>query len=297
MNRREQGFLLLTSHLGDPVRRVLTMAQLRTLANRVPLMKPGEAERDMTVQDLTAIGYDRTAAQRILDLLAGDEQLQWYVRRGAKKDCYPITRVSDGYPQVLRKRLGLEAPGCLWAKGDASLLELPAVALVGSRDLLPENREFARQVGRRAAQQGFVLVSGNARGADRAAQNACLEAGGKVISVVADSLEAHMPRENLLYLSEDGYDLPFSSLRALSRNRVIHCLGSVTFVAQSDLEKGGTWDGTAKNLRHGWSSVYGYEDGSPAMEALSRRGAVLIQMDALSDFLALQKNTLNFIDQ
>ena len=35
MNPRERGFLLLTSHLGDPDRSVLTVAQLRTLAMRI----------------------------------------------------------------------------------------------------------------------------------------------------------------------------------------------------------------------------------------------------------------------
>ena len=35
MNPRERGFLLLTSHLGDPERKVLTVAQLRSLALRM----------------------------------------------------------------------------------------------------------------------------------------------------------------------------------------------------------------------------------------------------------------------
>ena len=43
MNRRERGFLLLTSHLGDPERKVLTVSQLRTLAQnrRVMVTDPG----------------------------------------------------------------------------------------------------------------------------------------------------------------------------------------------------------------------------------------------------------------
>ena len=35
MNQRERGFLLLTSYLGDPERKVLTVAQLRSLAMRM----------------------------------------------------------------------------------------------------------------------------------------------------------------------------------------------------------------------------------------------------------------------
>ena len=100
--------------------------------------------------------------------------------------CHPISRVGEEYPQSIHNRLGLDAPGCLWSRGDLELLQKPAVALVGSRDLAPDNLAFAKEVGRQAARQGYVLVSGNARGADRAAQDSCLEAGGEVIAIVAD---------------------------------------------------------------------------------------------------------------
>ena len=76
-----------------------------------------------------------------------------------------------------------------------------------------------------------------------------------MISVVADRLEDHREKENVLYLSEEGYDMAFSAQRALSRNRVIHALGIKTFVAQSRLI-GGTWDGTTNNLKNGFSSVF-----------------------------------------
>ena len=122
MNPREAGFLLLTSHLGDPHRKVLTAAQLRKLAARI---KGGEApaeQRELEENDLVALGYDRQTAHRIVTLLSQQEQMDWYLRKGALADCYPITRVSPGYPLRLRKRLGEDSPGCLWAKGDVSLL-------------------------------------------------------------------------------------------------------------------------------------------------------------------------------
>jgi len=152
-------------------------------------------------------------------------------------------------------------------------LELPGVCLVGSRNLEPLNAAFAWEAGRQAAIQGYVLISGNANGADQAAQNGALENGGKVISVVADRLLDHPAKENVLYLSEEGYDLPFSAIRALSRNRVIHTLGSLALVAQCSLGKGGTWDGTVKNLKNRWTPVYCLDDGSKAMDALVQMGA------------------------
>ena len=295
MTAREQGFLLLSSHFGDPGRKVLTAPQMRILAGRARLI-PNE-DREMRPEDLIAVGYDRAMAERIVGLLQDTEQLQWYVRRGRKQDCIPVTRVSAGYPERLRNRLGLDSPGCLWVKGDIALLAEPMIALVGSRELLMPNREFAREAGRQAAYQGYVLVSGNARGADRAAQDACLEAGGRVVSVVADSLEEKPLRKNVLYLSEDGFDLPFSTQRALSRNRIIHALARRTLVAQCDLGKGGSWDGTTYNLRRELSPVFCFDDGSPAMAELVQMGAVAIAMRELADLGQLQENTLNFIDQ
>jgi predicted Rossmann fold nucleotide-binding protein DprA/Smf involved in DNA uptake len=168
---------------------------------------------------------------------------------------------------------------------------------VGSRELVAENRDFAWEVGRQAARQGFTLVSGNARGADQTAQDACLEAGGRVISVVADELVRHSKREGILYLSESAFEEGFSAQRALSRNRCIHALGEKTFVAQSSYQHGGTWDGTVKNLRFGWSPVFCFDDGSPAMALLGQMGARLVDRANLTDLNALAEGQLTLFGE
>lgn len=289
MNALEAGFLLLTSQLGDPDRKPLTVAQFRTLAQRVRNSEHLAAERELQTQDLLVLGYSQQMAQRIVTLLEDQTLLEYYLSRARKCDCVPLTRAGEMYPLRVRQALGEDSPGCLWAKGDLSLLEKPCVSLVGSRDLRTDNRKFARQVGFAAAKQGFVLVSGNARGADKTAQESCLEAGGSVICVVADSLEKQKPAQNVLCLSEEGFDSPFSSQRALSRNRVIHTMGAATFVAQSSYGAGGSWDGTAKNLQHDWNCVFCYDDGSDAAAELGQMGAHLIQSDDLRDINMLLK--------
>ncbi|MBQ8835397.1 MAG: DNA-protecting protein DprA [Oscillospiraceae bacterium] len=295
MNPREKGFLLLTSHLGDPERKPLTTAQLRTLTDRVRNADIPDGDRKLHAGDLVSLGYSREMARRIVELLEEEDVLEHYLQRGARLGCVPITRVNPEYPLILRQRLGLDSPGCLWVKGDLALLNTPAIALVGSRELREENRDFAAEVGRQAAIQGLTLVSGNARGSDRTAQNACLASGGRVISVVADELAKQPLRENVLYVSEEDFDEPFSAIRALSRNRVIHALGRMVFVAQSDLGKGGTWDGTVKNLRFGWSPVACCRDGSEASFQLEQMGAYLIEQEDIRDFGSLlQKETTLF---
>lgn len=297
MTGAEAGFLMLTSQLGNPDRKPLSVSQMRMLGNRVRAAEKDPTPRDLTRKDLLSLGYGREMADRILRLLEEEELLRYYCRRAEKRDCYPLTRVTAGYPEPLRRKLGEETPGCLWYKGDISLLSQPMVALVGSRDLQESNRRFAAEVGRQAARQGYVLVSGNARGADQAAQNACLQFGGRVISVVADNLAEKTVRENVLYLSEDGYDCAFTAQRAISRNRVIHALAERTFVAQSGLQTGGTWDGTVKNLRHEWSKVYCFADGTPATQLLMQLGAEEITEKELLHFEALSSGILGFLDE
>ena len=294
MTARERGFLLLSSHLGEKRRKPLTTAQLRVLADRVQHAVISAEDRELELRDLAALGYGPEMAGRIVALLAEEDVLDYYLRKGQILCCTPITRVSEGYPLHLRKRLGLDSPGVLWARGDVSLLNQPMVALVGSRELRKDNWHFAAEVGRQAALQGYVLVSGNARGADRTAQESCLAAGGRVISVVADELWKQPIRENVLYLSEDDFEEGFSAQRALSRNRVIHALGIVTFVAQASHGIGGTWDGTVKNLQNGWSDVYGFDDGSDAMTELAQMGLELIGMEDLAAFYDLPKD-ISFI--
>lgn len=297
MRAAERGFLLLSSCLGDPARHPLTTAQLRTLADRSWQLDGVDTERDIAPEDLAALGYGTSMARRIVDLLSQEDVLDHYLTRARRVGCIPLTRVSEGYPLRLRKRLGLDSPGVLWAKGDLEILNTPKIALVGSRDLLDENRRFAQEVGRQAALQGYALVSGNARGADRTAQDSCLEAGGSVICVVADELSRQPDRENILFLSEEDFDAPFTAQRAISRNRVIHALGEKTLVAQCSYGTGGTWDGTVKNLRFGWSDVFCFADGTDSMAHLEQMGAALIPPEPLSNLAGLIPNTRNLFDQ
>ena len=283
MTGAERGFLLLCCHLGNPERRPLTVAQFRKLSRRVREAEKAPGDRELALSDLTRLGYGKFDAEQILSLFSEEDLLDRYLRKAERAGCIPLTPLSPGYPRRLWEALGDDAPACLWARGDLSLLQEPGIALVGSRDLHPKNREFARQAGIQAAKQDLILISGNARGADRTAQEAALANGGRVISILADRLTDHDPRENLLYLSEEGYDLEFSAQRAISRNRCIHALGQVSIAAQCSLRTGGTWDGSVKNLRFGWSPLYIFDDGSESADLLTEMGAVKISFDALKD--------------
>ena len=96
-------------------------------------------------------------------------------------------------------------------------------------------------------------------------------------------------------MPEEGFDLQFSAARALQRNRIIHSFSEKTFVAQCSLGKGGTWSGTADNLRKGWSQVICYDDGSDASRELACMGAVCVDGGMLKNIGQILPGTDSFL--
>lgn len=288
MTAAERGFLLLCAELGDG-RKPLTPAQFRTLKARVLAsdLPAGDPREPLTEAALRALGCGTALSAQIASLLGREQALDAYLSIAEELGIRPLTRVSADYPARLR-RLGEAAPAVLFCRGNASLPDRPAVALVGSRELTPAGEAFARRVGELAAEEGFVLVSGNAKGADRCAQEACLAAGGSVIAVLPEGLREHVPEnERIVYLCLWGWHLPMIGYRALERNRLIHVLGEKTLVAQSRLT-GGTWSGSEENLRRGWSPLFVHDDGSPGCSELIAMGAAAVKLDALRSLRALE---------
>ncbi len=274
MTAAEEGMLLLCCRLNDPNCRPLTMPQFRELRQRVfPALAGEDPLRQLTTRDLVGLGYDEMFADHILHLLDREEQLIDYLRKAEELDIYPLTRLSAYFPHRLRQALGYHTPAVLFCRGDLSLLQQSAVAVIGSRRLKPKNLAFAQDMGRYLAQNDLVLVSGGAAGADLAAQNACASNGGKSVIFVADRLADHDPADHTLYISADGYDIPFANYRALDRNKLIHAQAQITVAVQCSHGTGGTWQGCTENLKHKWSKLFVFDDGSSAMHDLMQKGA------------------------
>lgn len=75
-----------------------------------------------------------------------------------------------------------------YLSGDASLLKLPCVAIVGSRKASYAGLARASCLAIELAQHGVVVVSGLAKGIDCAAHVAATEAGGRTIGVIGTAL-------------------------------------------------------------------------------------------------------------
>ncbi len=291
MDQKEKGLLMLCCPLGDERAHPLTAVQYRHLLQMVTAHGPESSLDELTSADLRNLGCSPENAARILRLLDREDLLQRYLSAADRRGIQVLTRFSKHYPQILRQRLGIDAPAALFCAGDLSLFNTRAMALVGSRALTEPGASFARRVGMLCAKEHVTLVSGGAAGADSAAQQSCLEYGGSVICYTAESLPDRIGKSMAsLLVSEDCWEMPFSARRALSRNRLIHAQGDYVFVAQSGFGKGGTWRGTCENLERGWSPVFVCDDGSAGAAGLCERGAVPVKVKQLTSFRALSPN-------
>ncbi len=133
-----------------------------------------------------------------------DAELAAAARLGARfvaigEPGYPIyLRSVEGPPPILAVRggqdpllgAGKRAPGLF----DAGYGERPTVAIVGSRNASLAGRKFAAMLAQGAGEEGFVVVSGMARGIDGAAHEASLATG--TTGVLAGGLDRLYPPEH-----------------------------------------------------------------------------------------------------
>ncbi|KAA8391153.1 DNA-protecting protein DprA [Acetobacter tropicalis] len=89
-----------------------------------------------------------------------------------------------------------DAPPVISVLGDASCLNKPGVGLVGARNASAHGVRLAESLATELAEAGLVVISGLARGIDRAAHMGALHRHGLTIAAIAGGLDCPYPREN-----------------------------------------------------------------------------------------------------
>jgi len=116
-----------------------------------------------------------------------------------------ITLADDDYPLLLRHIP--DPPLVLHVRGRRELLQLPALAVVGSRKASPYGVNAARNlVMPLASQAGLVIVSGLAEGVDAAAHAAALDAGGTTIAILGTGIDRIYPPQHKQLFSRIARD-------------------------------------------------------------------------------------------
>ncbi|WP_309564109.1 DNA-processing protein DprA [Methylobacillus flagellatus] len=157
-----------------------------------------------------------------------------------------VTLADACYPQSL---LDIpNPPPLLYAKGRPELLNMPSIAVVGSRNASPQGEKNAEDFAAALSRQGLCIVSGMALGIDGAAHKGALQAGGATVAVVGTGLDivyparhralAHQIAEQGLIISEFALGTPSRAQNFPRRNRIISGLSQGCLVVEASLQSG-----------------------------------------------------------
>lgn len=206
---------------------------------------------------------------RLKKLLARAGQVGIEIEHLENLGIYITTRAEKNYPKRLKEILKKSSPLILFYSGNMTLVETKGVAVVGSRNIDEGGLNFTKKLAARCAREGLTIISGGARGVDTIAQNIALEEGGKVISILSDSLARKIKykeiresimKGNLLLLSSVNPKAGFAVYSAMERNKYIYALSNFAVVVSSDNNKGGTWAGATENLKNKWVPLFVRQD-------------------------------------
>jgi DNA processing protein len=276
-----QAVLLLTASLPG-AGEALSASEYSGLA--VMLRAGGRQPADLLTHEAEVLAAcDGIDGERVRRLLARGFALSQALERWRSRAIWVVSRADASYPRRLKARLGQAAPPLLYGVGDVALLARGGLAIVGSRAAHDDALAFAQATAGLCARGDHGVVSGGARGVDQAAQRGALDAGGQVVSVLADGLErAAMQRDHRAPLIEGAlvlvspYDpgAGFDVGHAMQRNKLIYALANAALVVASERDKGGTWAGAIEQLDVLRSvRVYVRSSSSPGLTALRERGA------------------------
>ncbi len=218
-------------------------------------------------------------------LLERGFQLSQAVEHWGQRGIWVVSRADVNYPKRFKERLGDVAPPVIYGCGDAKLLGMGGLAIVGSRNVSQSILDYTADIARRCAESGFPVISGGARGVDRAAMQGAGAAEGQVVGVLADSLaQAIIKREHREPLMNGRmvlctpYDpqARFNVGHAMQRNKLVYALSDAALVVNADFEKGGTWAGAVEQLDT-FKQIPLYirrvSESNKALDALMRKGA------------------------
>jgi len=162
-------------------------------------------------------------------------------------DGFMIGVHDQSYPPLLKEID--QPPPVLFGKGSISCLQLPQLAIVGSRHASQSGLQNARLFAQHLSKSGFVITSGLALGIDAEAHQATVDQNKPTIAVMATGIEGRYPKRNH-HLAEQIVDIGGTLLTEFipntppkaghfpKRNRIISGLSGGVLVVESSIKSG-----------------------------------------------------------
>jgi DNA processing protein len=136
----------------------------------------------------------------------------------------------------------------LYSRGEFPLDKDLFIALVGTHHATEEGMKEAVLLGKAVAERNGVVVSGLAKGIDKAAHMGAMMGEGKTYAVLGSGLDNVYPKENLTLaeeitqngaiLTEFPLNVPVTVGQLMSRNRVVVGLSHAVIVVETQKTQG-----------------------------------------------------------
>lgn len=154
---------------------------------------------------------------------------------------------SEYYPKLLREIK--RAPPLLYCLGDPTVLSLPQIAVIGSRNPTAGGRDNAKNFAQDLSAKGVTITSGLALGVDAAAHEGALANSGKTVAVLGTGVDQiyplrhkHLGREIIEHggciISEFPLGTPPQASNFPQRNRIISGLSFGVLVVEAAIKSG-----------------------------------------------------------
>lgn len=151
------------------------------------------------------------------------------------------------FPELLKKEKPIVEK--LYVQGNVQNLQLPTIAIVGSRECSPYGIKIAYEFAYQLAKAGLCIASGMAIGIDKYAHLGALDANGKTIAVLGSGFQHIFPEENIgLYhriIAENGTVITEYEPQVIpnsnhfpKRNRIISGISLGVLVVEAEYRSG-----------------------------------------------------------
>jgi DNA processing protein len=190
--------------------------------------------------ELAGAGISPKLAERVTKVRAS-VNLDEFMAQAEAAGIRILTWLDDEYPQHLKEID--QPPPVLYLRGEITLEDSWAVAIVGTRAVTPYGRQITEELATVLADNGVTVVSGLARGVDAIAHSAALKAGGRTLAVLGSGVDKLYPPENRplaekiilqgAVVSDYVPGTPPESANFPPRNRIISGLSMATVVVEA----------------------------------------------------------------
>jgi DNA processing protein len=190
--------------------------------------------------------YVPAAALQALDSQAVHDAVERALEWARQPRRFVVTLADEAYPRPLLEIA--DPPPLLYAHGNLELLQLPGLAIVGSRNATAQGERNAEEFAKALSASGLTIVSGLALGIDAAAHRGGLTGRGSTIAVLGTGIDLVYPQRNAalaaeiaqhgLLLSEFPLGTPAAAHNFPRRNRLISGLARGCLVIEAAVASG-----------------------------------------------------------